>query len=630
LREQSDAVITLQPLTAETTAGLVSQIIGPHPTLAGLAERIATPAAGNPFFVEEIVRDLAGRGLLTGSRGDYRLDGDVAQITVPATVQAVLAARVDRLPAQAKSILNAAAVIGSQFDLDALQTLQPDLKTADLAELVSAELIDQTQFVPRQRYTFRHPLVRTVAYESQLTATRADAHKRLAAAIETRDPNAADENAALIATHLEAAGEPALAYSWHMRAAEWLRFRDIVATRASWERARKIADGLPDDFDDVAAMRLAPRTMLMTTAFYVADEYDTDEAYREFRELATRSGDLLSVALAISGQLVSLVTTQLRVADAAELATELLGMIDSIDCDGTTELELFRNVLIVQYVNGDFDAALRTAQRIHQLSTDPAIAGVVQATCTRGAISLLRGYPQRGRHDLRIAIEHARELNPVLQAQSLTAGLLLVPTGLVPADEIVSETADIVRRCESFGDPFGLTLSQWFHATALLRRSAPAVEEATDILEQARARILRHRTMASILGAIEAELALARARRGEDVIEEIRANFAQHAALYSWTVVGYVAEALIKVLLDRGSADDLAEARGVVAEWVNQPVFSAPGFGLWPLKCLIMVTRADGDAAGYAALAKQYLHAVERLDARGELDNARRMAAEVT
>ena len=89
--------------------------------------------------------------MLSGSRGRYRLLGDVDEIAVPATVQAVLAARIDRLPAEAKSMLNAAAVIGSQFDIDSLRLLRPETESTRLAELVSAELIDQTEFVPRQR-----------------------------------------------------------------------------------------------------------------------------------------------------------------------------------------------------------------------------------------------------------------------------------------------------------------------------------------------------------------------------------------------------------------------------------------------------------------------------------------------
>ena len=188
LHHTSGQTITLQPLTDATAVRLVGQLLGEDPSLVGLAERIADAAVGNPFFVEEIVRDLAGRGVLLGNRGGYRLMGDIDEIAVPATVQAVLAARIDRLPAETKSILNAAAVIGTHFDVDTLHELLPDTVSPHLAALVSAELVDQTEFVPRQRYCFRHPLVRTVAYESQLSATRAQAHTRLATAIEERRP----------------------------------------------------------------------------------------------------------------------------------------------------------------------------------------------------------------------------------------------------------------------------------------------------------------------------------------------------------------------------------------------------------------------------------------------------------
>ena len=125
LRDHFDETITLAPLTDSATLRLVGQILGTDPSLAGLAARIALAAAGNPFFVEEIVRDLAGRGVLAGNRGAYRLIGEVDEIGVPATVQAVLAARIDRLPAQTKSILNAAAVIGSQFEIDTLRRSAP-------------------------------------------------------------------------------------------------------------------------------------------------------------------------------------------------------------------------------------------------------------------------------------------------------------------------------------------------------------------------------------------------------------------------------------------------------------------------------------------------------------------------
>jgi len=91
-----------------------------------------------------------------------------------------------------------------------------------LDELVGAELDRSGAGSPRaSEYAFHHPLIRAVAYESQLKSDRAQWHRRLAAAIQERDPGSADENAALIAEHLQAAGELHAAYGWHMRAAAW-------------------------------------------------------------------------------------------------------------------------------------------------------------------------------------------------------------------------------------------------------------------------------------------------------------------------------------------------------------------------------------------------------------------------
>ena len=147
---------------------------------------------------------------------------------------------------------------------------------------------------------FHHPLIRTVAYESQLKSDRAELHRRLAAAIEARDPASADENAALIAEHLEAAGDLHAAYGWHMRAATWATNRDIAAARLSWERARKIADALPADDPNRAAMRIAPRTMLCGIAWRVHVNVAGDR-FDELRELCTAAGDKASLAIAHGG-----------------------------------------------------------------------------------------------------------------------------------------------------------------------------------------------------------------------------------------------------------------------------------------------------------------------------------------
>ena len=236
--------IFLAPLNDADTTALLDELLGSDPSTEAISALIAERAAGNPFFIEEMVRELATRGVFEGERGGYVCHTSVAEVTVPATLQATIASRIDVLEPKAKRTLNAAAAIGLRFTSELLAALG---FTAGFEELVKAEFIEQVRFTSSVEYAFRHPLIRTVAYESQLKSDRAELHRRLAAAIEARDPLSADENAALIAEHAEAAGDLEVAYGWHMRAGTWSANRDVAAARASWDRARRIADLLPID-----------------------------------------------------------------------------------------------------------------------------------------------------------------------------------------------------------------------------------------------------------------------------------------------------------------------------------------------------------------------------------------------
>src|SRR5277367_540989 len=149
--------IALGPLSDSETAALVTELLGPDSSVGGLASMIAERAAGNPFFAEEMVRDVAERGVLTGARGNYVCQVDHADATVPATLQATIAARIDRLALAAKQTLNAAAVIGLRFVAEQLALLDGE---AELDELIAAELVDQVRFTPRAEYAFHHPLIR--------------------------------------------------------------------------------------------------------------------------------------------------------------------------------------------------------------------------------------------------------------------------------------------------------------------------------------------------------------------------------------------------------------------------------------------------------------------------------------
>ena len=177
--------IALAPLRDSETAALVRELLGPDPSVGGVITMITEMAAGNPFFAEEIVRDLAERGVLHGERSGYVSTADVGEVSMPATVQATIAARIDRLDPAAKRTLSAAAVIGSTFSHSLLETLGIEPVIDDL---LRAQFVDQITFTGHLAYAFHHPLIRTVAYEAQLKSDRAELHRRLADAIEEHDP----------------------------------------------------------------------------------------------------------------------------------------------------------------------------------------------------------------------------------------------------------------------------------------------------------------------------------------------------------------------------------------------------------------------------------------------------------
>ncbi len=179
--------ISLTPLNNTEIGALVRELLGSDPSVSEIAETIAGHAAGNPFFAQEITRELAERRVLAGQRGSHVCVEKVAEVRVPATLQATIGARIDRLDVAAKRTLSAAAVIGHRSSSDLLVILGID---GSIEELIAAELVDHLQSNEGAEYAFRHPLIHTVAYQSQLKSDRARLHRQLAAAIEARESDA--------------------------------------------------------------------------------------------------------------------------------------------------------------------------------------------------------------------------------------------------------------------------------------------------------------------------------------------------------------------------------------------------------------------------------------------------------
>jgi class 3 adenylate cyclase len=428
--------IALGPLSDSETAALVTELLGSNSSVGGLAAMIVERAAGNPFFVEEMVRELAERGVLRGNRSDYISTVGAAEVSVPATVQATIAARIDRLEPAAKRTLSAAAVIGSRFDPGLLETLGIEPSVEDL---VVAELVDRVILTRGPKYAFHHPLIRTVAYEAQLKSDRAELHRRVATAIESRDPAAAEENAALTAEHLEAAGDLHAAYGWHMRAATWATNRDITAARLSWDRARKIADALPTEDPYRTAMRIAPRTMLCGIAWRV-HAHAAGDRFDELQDLCAAAGDKASLAIAMGG-LVMDHTHQARMREASQLASEAWALIESVG-DPTLTVGLSMPLLFAKMENNKWCDVLRSSQTVIDLADgDPSKGNFIigsplaLAFTTRALARIYLGRPGWP-DDLRHGLAMARSADPMSYA--LVVAYIYnpgIPLGVLTADD---------------------------------------------------------------------------------------------------------------------------------------------------------------------------------------------------
>jgi class 3 adenylate cyclase/tetratricopeptide (TPR) repeat protein len=242
--------VALQPLAPEAVHEMLAAAIGDDPTVRGLPERIHARTGGNPFFAEEIVQALIEDGGLAGRPGGYRLTRPVEKVPLPETVQNVLAARIDRLPAREKEVLQAAAVIGREVPhplLSAVCGVAGAELEEGLAALCRAELLFEASLYPRVEYAFKHPLTHEVAYQSQLAARRAAVHRAVAQSMERLYAEQLDERAAEIAWHWEAAGERGGAARWHGRAASWSERRTVQAAMRHWRAALALLPELPED-----------------------------------------------------------------------------------------------------------------------------------------------------------------------------------------------------------------------------------------------------------------------------------------------------------------------------------------------------------------------------------------------
>jgi tetratricopeptide (TPR) repeat protein len=323
--------VALAPLGPEAMAELLDDLLGSHPSLAGLSERISVQTGGNPFFVEEVVQTLVESGALEGERGQRRLLREPASLEIPASVQAVLAARIDRLAESEKALLQTAAVIGSEFSASLLERasqMPADAIADTLRPLVQAEFLHETALYPEPEYAFKHPLTQDVAYRSLLRERRVAVHRRVAEGLAELRAGELDEQAALIAHHWEQAEESFEAARWHARAASWRGDNAPEQSRAHWARVCELL-GLTAESQEAISLALQARTQLLWQGSRMGmSEEEVDPLLSQGEELAARC-DEVGVCVAFFG-LASMGASFHRRFDPAErLARRAVEMADA-------------------------------------------------------------------------------------------------------------------------------------------------------------------------------------------------------------------------------------------------------------------------------------------------------------
>ncbi|HWC04163.1 MAG TPA: AAA family ATPase, partial [Methylomirabilota bacterium] len=196
--------LRIDPLPAESAEALLRALVGEDPTLAPLTRMLIARTEGNPFFLEESVQTLVETEVLGGERGAYRLVRTPEAIQIPATAQAILAARVDRLPPEEKRLLQAAAVIGKDVPFPLLQAIADapeDRLRQGLRHLQGAEFLYEASLFPDLEYTFKHALTHEVAYGGLLHERRRALHARVVEVIERLWPDRLAEQAERLAHH---------------------------------------------------------------------------------------------------------------------------------------------------------------------------------------------------------------------------------------------------------------------------------------------------------------------------------------------------------------------------------------------------------------------------------------------
>ena len=481
-----DTQLRVDPLAPTIAMELLRALLGADASLDGLKCLLIERTEGNAFFLEESVRTLVETKALAGAAGAYRLAEPIHAIQVPASVHAVLAARIDRLPVEEKRLLQAAAVIGHDVPFALLQAVaeqnEPDLR-GGLAHLQAAEFLYETRLFPELEYTFKHALTHDVAYGTLLQQRRRELHARIVEVIERLYADRLAEHVERLAYHAlrGEVWERAITYLREagLRAAMRSAYRESLT---SFEEALGALAHVPETREAKAQaidLRLDSRVVLAPLG-----QYDRILDYmREAEILARELGDRrrLGLVLADMGARFRNVGDHRRALEASRQALDIAGELG----DSGLQIEAKYRLAQAHFAVGDLEQATSSFLETVQAFADPGALPAFFEAWPHAWLGLL--FSHLGRFSE--ALEHAEQAmqiaertkhpHTVIEAHGALAGVSLERGNLVDAQRVLERGVALLR-AGGVGDTANL-LSGLGYAYALSGR----LSEALPLLEEA-------------------------------------------------------------------------------------------------------------------------------------------------
>jgi class 3 adenylate cyclase/DNA-binding winged helix-turn-helix (wHTH) protein/predicted ATPase len=478
-------LVSLQPLTQPDSLRVVQAVLPAGAQTTLLVPQLLAKAEGNPFFLEELARTVVEQG------------ADASSTTVPDTVQAVLTARMDRLPATAKHLLQAAAVIGKDVAVPLLQAVTEVPEEAldrDIRYLQAAEFLYETYAPIAPVYTFKHVLTQEVAYHSLVRRERQRYHAHIAQVLEAQFPEVAEAQPELLAYHYTEAGRGAQAVPYWQRAGQRAVERSAnVEAISHFTKGLEVLQGLPDTLERAQrelVLQLALAPPLRMTKGETAPE--TEGVYTRAYELSQRVGDRLQLFSALLS-LSRLYLNRASIEKARELAEQCFSLAQSVQDpvllqEGHQRLGstlFFHGELVSARMHFERGIALYYAQQGRLRAFSGGMDPGVTCLCYLAWTLWLLGYPEQALQRSCEALTLARESS---YAYSLTvalhyaAVLRLARREARLAQALAEETIELSRRHR---------FAQWEALGIFMRGGALVeqglIEEGLDQLRQAQA-----------------------------------------------------------------------------------------------------------------------------------------------